>query len=173
MDLNTVIMLVIFVLLGVLVFFVQGWEGVLEGFKSGSDTLKNIWILLLVALGISGFIQVLIPKQMLSATLGPTSGMKGFLLAWAVGGVVPGAPYVILPIALSLLKAGAGIGPVMTMVLSSSIGIAITRIPLEIAFINWKFAVLRIAASIIVPLVGGFIAHYVNSVFGFFPVQGV
>lgn len=173
MDINTIIMLVIFTLLGILIFVFQGWDGVWEGLKNGGSTLQNIWILLLAAFGIAGFIQVLIPEQMLSATLGPTSGTRGFLIAWIAGGITPGAPYVILPIAFSLLKAGAGIGPVMTMVLSSSIGIAATRIPYEIAFVNWKFTVLRLAACLVVPLLGGYIAHYVNSVFRFFPVEGM
>jgi uncharacterized membrane protein YraQ (UPF0718 family) len=168
MNLNTAIMLGFFVVLGALSWATHGFQGLLEGFKGGVDTLRNVWPLLLLALGIAGFLQVVIPRELISGALGPSSGFKGYFIGWGVGAVMPGAPYTLLPVAGSLLKAGAGIGPIMAMVLSAGIGVAVTRIPLEIAFIGWRFSVLRIMVCFLIPLVFGVFARYLAQWLGFF-----
>ena len=168
MNINTAIMLGIFVVLGILSWLSHGFQGVLDGLKDGVNTLRNVWPLLLLALGIAGFLQVVIPRDLISGALGPSSGLKGYFIGWGVGAVMPGAPYAILPVAGSLLEAGAGIGPIMAMVLSAGIGVAITRIPLEVAFVGWKFSVLRILVCILVPLICGAFAKYLAHWLGFF-----
>jgi uncharacterized membrane protein YraQ (UPF0718 family) len=85
----------------------HGFTGLAEGLKAGASTLGNVWLLLILALGISGFLRVLIPKELVSAAIGGESGLRGYLAAWAVGARIPGAPYSVLPIAVSLLSAGA------------------------------------------------------------------
>jgi len=108
MNVNTAIMLGVFVILGILSLVTHGFQGVLEGLKGGVDTLRNVWPLMLLALGIAGFLQVVIPRDLISGALGPSSGLKGYFIGWGVGAVMPGAPYAILPVAGSLLKAGGG-----------------------------------------------------------------
>ena len=167
MNINTAIMLGIFVILGALSWFYRGMEGVVTGLKSSLGTLGNVWAILLLALGVAGFLRVLIPQEVVSNYLGPASGMKGYMIAWGVGAITPGAPFSIYPIAVTLLDAGSGIGQVMTMVLSASIGVALTRIPYEIAFLGWRFSVLRIASAFVVPLLGGLIAGFLSKFFKF------
>jgi uncharacterized membrane protein YraQ (UPF0718 family) len=167
MDINTAIMLAVFTILGVLSWFVQGVEGVINGLKSSLGTLNNVWALLLLALGVAGFLRVLIPQEVVSNYLGPASGIKGYLIAWGVGAVTPGAPFTIYPIAASLLDAGSGIGQIMTMVLSASIGVALTRVPYELAFLGWRFSLLRFLSAFVVPLLGGLIAGYLSKFFQF------
>ncbi|MCF7876255.1 permease [Candidatus Bipolaricaulota bacterium] len=167
MNINTAIMLGFFSLLGALSWFFKGTEGVINGLKSSLGTLNNVWALLLLAMGVAGFLRVLIPQEVISAYLGPASGAKGYLIAWGVGAVTPGAPFTIYPIAVSLLEAGSGIGQVMTLVLSASIGVALTRIPYEVAFLGWKFSVLRIISAFAVPIMGGLIAGYLDNFFDF------
>jgi hypothetical protein len=79
----------------------------------------------------------------------------------------------MLPPAGSLPSSGAGIGPVMTMVLPAGIGVAITRIPHEIAFVGWRFMVLRLAVCALVPPICGLLARGIARWSGFFPVSGV
>lgn len=169
MNVNTFIMLGVFLLLGAMSWARNGVTGLLEGLKGGYSTLANVWPLLLLALGIAGFINVLIPKSLVSDFLGPSSGPKGYLVAWGIGAVLPGAPFSILPVAASLLKSGSGVGPIMTMVLSASIGIAATRVPYEIAFVSWEFSLLRILSCFIFPILGGVTAHFVSTTSGLFP----
>ncbi|MBS3736022.1 MAG: permease [Candidatus Bipolaricaulota bacterium] len=167
MDINTAIMLGIFGLLGGVTWFIQGLEGVFNGLKSSLGTLNNVWALLLLALGVAGFLRVLIPREVVSNYLGPASGMKGYMIAWGVGAVTPGAPFTIYPIAATLLEAGSGIGQIMTMILSASIGVALTRVPYEVAFLGWRFSVLRFLSAFVVPLLGGLIAGYLSKFFQF------
>jgi len=167
MNINTAIMLGIFGLLGVATWFIQGLEGVFNGLKSSIGTLSNVWALLLLALGVAGFLRVLIPQEVVSNYLGPASGMKGYMIAWGVGAVTPGAPFTIYPIAATLLEAGSGIGQIMTMVLSASIGVALTRVPYELAFLGWRFSLLRFLSAFVVPLMGGLIASYLSKFFEF------
>ena len=167
MNINTAIMLGIFGLLGVATWFIQGLEGVFNGLKSSIGTLSNVWALLLLALGVAGFLRVLIPQEVVSSYLGPASGMKGYMIAWGVGAVTPGAPFTIYPIAATLLEAGSGIGQIMTMILSASIGVALTRVPYEVAFLGWRFSLLRFLSAFVVPLLGGLIAGYLGKFLGF------
>lgn len=165
MNINVLVMLIFFALTVLLSFITGGFPAILEGFKQSWGTVSNVWLLLLLAFGLSGFLQVLIPKDLISGYLGPGSGFRGYLIAWAVGAVTPGAPYVVLPIAASLLNTGAGIGQIMTMVLSASLGVAVTRIPYEIAFVGWRFTVIRILSAFILPLLGGAVAGYIGKFF--------
>ncbi len=171
MDTNTIVMLVIFVIFGIIILISQGFHNVVAGFIKGFTTLKNVWLLLILALGIAGFLQVLIPPNLISQYLGAESGFKGYLIGWIVGALTPGAPYVVLPIAASLLKSGSAIGPIMTMIFSASIGVALTRLPYEIAFVDWKFAILRILSSVLFPLGGGLLAMLLNKWLHFFAVK--
>ncbi|MFO7949493.1 MAG: permease [Candidatus Fermentibacteraceae bacterium] len=169
MNVNTWIMLGVFLLMAGGVWLAHGGERVLEGMREGLDTFKHVWILLILAFGIAGLLQVVVPHQVISGYLGPQSGMKGLLIGWGVGAITPGAPYTILPIAASLLKAGSGIAPVMTMVLSASLGVAATRIPYEIAFVGWRFAVMRLLACLLLPLAGGLLVKLLNHWMAFYP----
>jgi len=170
MKVNIIIMSVALVLLFGWAWYAKGLNKAIEGIKSASKMLYQIWLLLLIAIAVAGMIQVLIPREMASKYLGTASGFKGILLGWLVGSVVPGAPYVSLPIGASLLKIGAGIAPVMTLILSSMV-VAITRIPYEIAFIDWKFSLLRVLVCLLVPPVGGLIVRYLSTYLGFIGPQ--
>lgn len=169
MSINTWIMLGVFLAMAGGVWLVHGGEKVLEAARESLETFKHVWLLLLLALGIAGLLQVVVPHEVVSGYLGPHSGIRGLLIGWGVGAVTPGAPYTILPIAASLLRSGSGIGPVMTMVLSASLGVAVTRIPYEIAFAGWRFALIRLLACLALPLVGGVLARLLNQWLTFYP----
>lgn len=168
MNLNTIIMILVFFLLGGLVFYTRGLDGIYNGLNESLATFKNVWLLLILAFGIAGLLNVLIPHEIISNYLGSESGWTGLFIGWGMGALLPGAPYTILPVAASLLKAGSGIGPVMSMVLSASIGVAITRIPYEVAFLGWKFTAIRILSSLFVPILGGIVAKYLNMWLNFY-----
>ncbi|MBD3369589.1 permease [Candidatus Fermentibacteria bacterium] len=169
MNANTWIMLGLFLALAGAIWLIHGGERLLDGLREGFDSLKHVWLLLFLALGIAGFLQVVIPHEVVARHIGPQSGLRGLLIGWGVGAVMPGAPYTVLPIAASLLRSGSGIGPVMTMVLSASIGVAVTRIPYEIAFVGWKFMVFRLFSCLAFPLVGGVAVRLLNQLLRFFP----
>ncbi|MGB2983746.1 MAG: permease [Candidatus Bipolaricaulia bacterium] len=173
MNVNTVVMLGVFAILVAVAWITKGAAGLTAGFRGTADTFVSVWPVLLLAFGIAGFLRVVIPHDLISSALGPSSGIRGILIGWGAGAIMPGAPYAILPVAGSLLTSGAGIGPVMTMVLSAAIGVAAMRMPFEIAFIGWRFAVLRLAVCVLIPPICGLLAQWIARWSGLFPVSGV
>ena len=169
MKTNTIIMAITFVILFGVVWYSKGLGAAGEGLKQGGIMLKKTWLLIIIAFGVAGLIQILVPKELVSQYLGTSAGYKGILIAWLIGSILPGAPYVILPLSASLLALGAGIGPVVTMVLAGSL-IGVTRIPYEIAFIGWQFTLIRVIGGFLLPPVAGSIVTVVNKFLRMYPM---
>ncbi len=66
MNVNILIMVAILIILSLALLIKSGPEGLLDGLKAGTGTLRQSWILLLLALGIGGFLTVLIPTELVS-----------------------------------------------------------------------------------------------------------
>lgn len=161
MDLNTVLLAVIALVL-LIIAYLQGKGICLSGLKIGGKMFIDIFPLLIAAFIIAGLIQVLLPKQIISSWLSDEAGFKGIMIACLVGAVTPGGPYVSLPIAFSLYKAGAGIGCVVAYIAAWKMW-TIAGIPYELAFLGTRITViLRISLLAFPPLVG-LIAQAVSS----------
>lgn len=148
---------------------VGGTEKAGEGLKQGAMTLWRIWPLLLLALVVAGLLHVLVPVEAVQRYLGTAHPYRAILIAWLIGALLPGAPYVTLPLAAVLLGRGAGIGAATTLVLSASL-VGLTRIPYEVAFVGWQFSVLRVAACLVLAPVAGTAVHLLNTLARFYPV---
>jgi len=162
---NTLVLLVAFAVLLVLTLLVRGHETVLSGLRYGGSTLLKVLPLMLLGIGIAGLLRVLVPERWVATAAGPESGFTGYLFGWALGSVLPG-PYTFLPIAVAMLHAGAGIGPVMTLVLSGSIVGGLAKVPMEIAYLGWQFPVLRFLSCLFLPLLGGAFASLLARLLG-------
>ena len=127
------------------------------GLKSGGNILLQVIPLLIFAFIVAGMIQVLIPREMISKWVGVESGFRGLLIGTAIGGFAPGGPFITMPIAAGLLRAGASVGTMVAFLTAWSL-LAVTRLPLEIGLLGWKFTVIRLACTFFFPPVAGFIA---------------
>ena len=134
-----------------------GGEHIL-GLKSAGNILLQIAPLLIFAFIMAGMIQVLIPQEMISKWVGAESGIRGLLIGTVVGGFTPGGPYVSLPIAAGLLRAGASIGTMVAFMTAWSL-LAISRLPLEIGLLGWEFSLVRLACTFFFPPIAGLIAN--------------
>jgi len=157
MLIPTIIMGVIAIALLIIGYQKGGGEHIL-GLKSAGNILLQITPLLIFAFIIAGMIQVLIPAQMISKWIGAESGLRGILIGTAVGGLMPGGPYVSLPIAAGLLRTGASIGTMVAFLTGWSLW-AITRLPMEIGLMGWKFTLIRLACTFFFPPIAGLIAN--------------
>ena len=157
MLIPTVIMGVIAIVLLVIGYQRGGGEHIL-GLKSAGNLLLQIVPILIFAFIIAGMIQVLVPTEMISRWVGAESGFRGILIGTAIGGFMPGGPYVSLPIAAGLLRAGAGIGTMVALITAWSL-LAFSRLPLEIGLIGWKFTLIRLACVFFFPPIAGLIAN--------------
>jgi len=138
-----------------------GGEHIL-GLKSAGNILLQIAPLLIFAFIMAGMIQVLIPQELISKWVGAESGLRGLLIGTVVGGFTPGGPYVSLPIAAGLLRAGASIGTMVAFMTAWSL-LAISRLPLEVGLLGWEFTLVRLACTFFFPPIAGLIANILFS----------
>lgn len=128
------------------------------GLKSAGNLLVQILPLLIFAFIVGGMIQILVPKEIISNWVGAESGFRGLLIGSAIGGLMPGGPYVSMPIVAGLLRTGASIGTMVALITAWSL-LAVSRMPIEIGILGWKFALIRLACVFFFPPVAGLIAN--------------
>ena len=130
----------------------------ITGLKSALEMIIQIFPLLILSFVTAGMVQVLLPSELLSQWIGTESGLKGILIGTVAGGLSPGGPYVSLPIAAGLLSAGASIGTMVAFLTSWSLW-AVSRLPMEIGILGWKFTLIRLASTFLFPPIAGLIAQ--------------
>ncbi len=157
MLIPTIIMGLLAIALVLIGYSKGGGEHIL-GLKSAGNMLIQIIPLLVFAFILAGMIQVLIPSEMISKWVGAESGFRGLLVGTAIGGFTPGGPYVSLPIAAGLLRAGASIGTMVAFVTAWSLW-AVSRLPMEVGLMGWKFTLIRVACTFFFPPIAGLIAN--------------
>jgi len=137
---------------------IRGENLALAGIKLTGTTIWNNLILMMAGFLIAGLMQVLVPAELIARWLGEASGIKAILIGCVTGGIVPGAPYVVFPIVAGLYKAGASLGAVVGFVTAWSLW-SVSRLPVEMALINPKAALIRYGITFIVPPAAGLLAH--------------
>ncbi len=129
-----------------------------DGLMQGLNMLLKILPVLVVAFILAGMVEQILPRDILADILGRDSGLRGLLLGTLAGAVMPGGPFVLFPILAVLLKAGAGVGPLVAF-LSSWALLGFHRLIIyEAPILGWKFALCRMAASLIFPVIIGYFA---------------
>lgn len=156
MLIPTVIMGVLAITLLIIGYLRGGGEHI-EGLKTGGSILLQIAPLLVFAFILAGMVQVLIPSEAISRLVGTESGLRGILIGTAIGGFTPGGPFISLPIAAALLHAGASIGTMVAFMTGWSV-LAVSRLPLEIGLLGWKFTAIRLACTLLFPVIAGLLA---------------
>ncbi|GAB4387997.1 MAG: hypothetical protein Kow0025_04740 [Thermodesulfovibrionales bacterium] len=130
----------------------------LEGLRAAAAMTLEILPLLLFAFVIAGMVQALLPSEHLSRWIGAESGLRGILIGTVAGGLSPGGPFVSLPLAAGLLRAGAGVGTMVAYLTGWSL-LAVSRLPMEVGVLGWKFTAIRLASTCLFPPLAGLLAH--------------
>ncbi|MBS3989998.1 MAG: permease [Dethiobacter sp.] len=130
-----------------------------QGALSGLQMFVGVLPLLLAAFALGGLVQVLIDQQKVYRLLGKGSGLKGILLAAAIGGIIPGGPYVYYPIAASLASAGAEAPAIMAFVVGKSLW-DVSRMPMEVAIMGGDIALARYLATFAFPVLIGLLTKW-------------
>jgi uncharacterized membrane protein YraQ (UPF0718 family) len=149
-DWANLVLLIVALCLAVISWFRGGSSLALAGILTGLQTLVSVIPLLIAAFMIAGFTQVLIPAAVIEKWLGSGSGWRGFLVASLAGGLIPGGPYVYYPIAGGLLKAGAGIGVLVSFISAKNLW-SISRLPFELALLGSQLTLVRFSLTFIIP----------------------
>ena len=155
----TVIMFLIALALFI-VATLQGDGKNVAGLKSAWGMTWQIIPLLIFAFIVAGLVQTLIPKEMIARWVGDESGLRGILFGTLAGAFTPGGPYVSLPLAAGLLKAGAGIGTMVAFVTAWAL-LSVARLPLEAGIMGWRFTLIHMLSVIIFAPIAGLIANLI------------
>ena len=156
MDATTLIMASIAVILLAIAFF-RGRDLPMAGLLVAGHSLWRNLPILLLGFVIAGLVQLLVPKDLISRLLGAQSGVKGILVASMVGGLVPCSPYAIFPLVGTFYHTGASLGAVVSFVSAWSLW-SVSRLPVEMALIDPKAALIRYGVTFVVPPIAGLIA---------------
>ena len=157
MLIPTIIMGILAITLLFIGYSKGGGEHIL-GLKSAGSMVIQIIPLLVFAFIVAGMIQVLISHELVSKWIGGESGFRGLLIGTVAGGFAPGGPFISLPLAVGLLRAGASIGTMVAFLTGWSLW-AVTRLPLEIGIMGWKFTLIRLACTFFFPPIAGLLAN--------------
>jgi len=135
----------------------------LDGLQAAWGIVRRNLLLLIISFTLAGLVQVLIPRELISRWLGAEAGFRGILIGCVVGGLVPGAPYATFPIVASLYQAGASLGAVVGFVTAWALW-SVSRLPVEIALVAPRPALIRYAVTFVVPPLAGLLADAVDKV---------
>jgi uncharacterized membrane protein YraQ (UPF0718 family) len=139
----------------------QGRSVAVDGLLAAWGTLRRNLLLLVLGFILAGLAQVLIPRDLIDRWLGDQAGFKGILIGCVVGGLVPGAPYATFPLVASLYEAGASIGAVVGFVTAWALW-SVSRLPIEMALIDPRPALIRYGVTFLVPPIAGVLAEVVD-----------
>lgn len=157
-------MLVPTIIMGVLAIgllalgYFRGQGEHLQGLKGSKNMLLQVLPMLVFAFVVASMVQVLLPRGAVSRWIGKESGIRGIIIGCITGGMMPGGPYINLPLAAGLMKAGAGIGTGVAFLTAWSI-YAVGRLPMELGIMGLRFTIVRLVSTCLFPPLAGLIAR--------------
>ncbi|MBA7485217.1 hypothetical protein ES707_20755 [subsurface metagenome] len=157
MLIPTLIMGIIAFILLLLAYY-RGQGQHIAGIRIALNIMIEILPLLILSFIVAGMVEVLIPKEIISKWIGEGSGIRGILIGTVAGSLTPGGPYVSLPVATGLLRSGASVGTIVAFLTGWSLW-AVSRLPMEVGILGWRFTLIRIASTFFFPPIAGFIAQ--------------
>jgi uncharacterized membrane protein YraQ (UPF0718 family) len=156
MDTTTLILAAVAVILLAFAFWRE--RGLPQaGLLAAGQTLWRNLPILLLGFAIAGLVQVLVPKELIADWFGSQAGVKGVLVACVIGGLVPGPPYAVFPLVAVLYRSGASMGAVVGFVSAWSLW-SVSRLPVEMALVDPRAALVRYGITFVVPPVAGLLA---------------
>ncbi len=154
-DLTTLAFSLVTLILFILVYIKNPSLAMLTT-KSGLNVFLKYFLIIILSMLIASYIQALIPKEVINKLLGKESGIKGIVIGTIIGGLTPGSPYGALPLFSGIMKMGASLPTIVSMVCAWGLW-SIGRIPFEIAVLGFRFTLLQVISSIFLPIVSGYI----------------
>ncbi|MFP4607932.1 MAG: permease [Thiohalospira sp.] len=136
----------------------EGRAAVETALWEAGELLLLVAPILVSAVLISGYVQTMVPRDAMERWLGRGSGLRGLTLAAMAGALTPGGPFAAFPLVVALWESGAGFGVCVAYLTSWSV-LGIQRaLVWEIPLLGADFVLLRLAASLLLPLIAGVLA---------------
>jgi uncharacterized membrane protein YraQ (UPF0718 family) len=161
MNRETIIMTSIAMVL-LIVAYLRGGNLWSSGLKAGAESLWRLLPVLLMSFAVAGLLQVLMPREQLMRWLGAEAGLRGILTGCLVGALLPGPPYALYPMVISLYDGGASVGA-MVGLLSGKVLWNIHYLPPAFAVLGSRLTLLHFGANLLFPPLAGLIAQLILS----------
>lgn len=154
----------VFVLALVALVALAAWQGKLDaGLRASVRAGIGVGPILVVAVLVMGFTEVLLPQGWVERWLSDAAGPRGLLVAWLAGVLTPGGSILGIPLAAGLLKTGASPAVVVTY-LTSMATLSLIRMPMEVSLYGLRLTALRVASCALLPFAAGGVARLLTSV---------
>ncbi|MBI4575242.1 MAG: permease [Planctomycetes bacterium] len=136
---------------------------VLAGLGSAGRLFLSVLPNLALGFLLAGFIQVLVPEDLVARHMGAGSGGRGLLVGTVIGALTPGGPFTHFPILASFLAKGAAVGPVVAYITSWAL-LGVFRIAIwELPILGPRLVLVRVAASCLLPPLVGLVSGLLHS----------
>lgn len=140
----------------------------LHGEATFQQSIDDSWHLLQfifprvgAAVLIAAFLQILVPREIVSRLIGDKAGIRSIFIATIAGILTPGGPLTSFPIVIALYVAGANKGALVAY-LSAWAMVGAQRILVwELPLMGPDFTLIRVGASLILPIIAGTIALFI------------
>lgn len=157
----TLLVMLVFTLVLTLIAYRKAPGLPLEGLKAGAGLFLGVVPAMTLAFIAAGMIEQVLPRELLTHWVGEESGLRGLIIATVGGSITPGGPFVQFPLVVTLLKAGAGVAPLMAYLAAWSL-LSVNRFLVwEVPLLGWRLAGARILASLLIPVALGLLTRFI------------
>lgn len=123
----------------------------LAGVTAAGRLFGSVWKELLLGFLLAGLIDVLISPAELVKWLGDGRGLRGIVVGWGIGLLLPGGPYLLFPMVASLFGKGAAPGPLITLVAAKTLISPTRMLTYEAPLLGWPLTLARLLPGLLVP----------------------
>ena len=150
------------VVLGTLSYVLRGPEVMYDRMAEELGFLAVIAPRIGAALIIAGFVQVLVPRDLVARWLGSRAGLKGIVIASVAGALTPGGPMTSFPLLVALFASGAHRGSLIAYITGWSL-LGVQRVLVwELPLMGGEFTLIRVLACAPLPILAGIVAARIN-----------
>lgn len=144
---------------GLLCYVLKGPEVFLATLGDELGLLLAVLPKVAAGLLLSGLLTVLLPRDKVARWMGARSGLRGLVLAGAVGALLPGGPMMAFPLGVALRSAGADVGTVVAFLVGWALLSVNRTLVWELSFFPQDFVYLRYGLSLALPVLLGLAAR--------------
>ena len=164
MDLSLLILLLLTILAG-LFASLKDRALPMQGLYASGRLFGSVWVELLLGFIIAGLLEVLISPSKITTWLGTESSLRGILVDWVAGLIIPGGPYLLFPIAANLLKTGAAPGALIALITAKPLLSPIRMLTYEAPLLGWPLTVARCVPALFLPPILGILGQWIFNLF--------
>ncbi len=137
----------------------KGTDAVSSALSSDFDIVVFLLPRMIGGMMLAGLVQAILPPDLVARWVGEESGLRGIVIATAVGGLTPGGPMTSFPIVVAFYMSGADRGALVAYLTGWSL-LGFQRILVwELPLLGPEFTFYRMAVVATLPVLAGLLAR--------------